>query len=68
MLQLNESISDLRVVGWYFFIFIPILKGYVLCKRTVETLIRRRTMHCLPMSHKKDARLIYETLSDNVMN
>ena len=27
--------------------------------QTVETLIRRRIMHCLPMSHKKDAMLIY---------
>ena len=34
------------------------------CKQTVETLIRRRVsaasdlgLHCLPMSHKKEARL-----------
>ena len=32
------------------------------CKQTVTTLIRRRVdlgLHCLPMSHKKDARLIW---------
>ena len=29
------------------------------CKQTVENLIRRRILHCLPMSHKKDARLIW---------
>ena len=28
------------------------------CKQTVETLIRRR-LHCMPMSHEKDARLIW---------
>ena len=30
-----------------------------LCKQTVETLIRRRVLFCLHMSHEKDARLIY---------
>ena len=29
------------------------------CKQTVENLIRRRILHCLPMSNKKDARLIW---------
>ena len=31
------------------------------CEQTVETLIRRRVLglHCLPVSHKKDTRLIW---------
>ena len=38
--QLDQSISVLRVVGWYFFVFIQTLIR-AFCKETVENLIRR---------------------------
>ena len=58
--------SVLRVVGWYFFHF----HSYSIrtsCKQRVETLIRQNAasvlgLHSLPMSHKKDDRLKWNTL------
>ena len=44
--QLDESISNLRVVGWYFLIFIQNFKRNF-CKYTVENLIRRRILRHL---------------------
>ena len=44
--QLDRSISVLRVVGWYFFIFYS--NFYIkFCKQTVETLIRCCILWCL---------------------
>ena len=48
--QLDESISNFRVVGWHFFHFYSNFKRN-LCKQTVE--------NCLPMSNKKDAMRIW---------
>ena len=62
--QLEESISDVRAVVRYFHLYSNFKTN--LCKQTVENLIRRRVfaasdlvLHCLPMSHTKDARLIW---------
>ena len=46
------------------------------CKQTVDNLFRRRILHCLSMSDKKDARLIWVNsglvymfkLKDNIKN
>ena len=62
--QLDEFITNVRVVRWYFFlIFIQILEE----KRTEENLViffqnaaSELVLHCLPMSHKMDGRLIIE--------
>ena len=53
------------VVGWYFYLYSK-LKGNF-CLQTVENLIRRHVLqrliwHCLRMSHKKDAWLIWVNL------
>ena len=62
--QLDQSISVLRIVGRYFSFLVKFNR--IFCKQTVETLIRRRVLRrltlglrCLPMPHKKDARLIW---------
>ena len=51
--QLDESISNFRVVRSYFS-FYSNFKGNF-CKQTVENLV----LHRLPMSHKKDAMFIW---------
>ena len=65
--QLEQSISVLRRVRWYF----SFLSSFntKLCKQTVETLIRLRNLWCLiwvctfclcpTLDHKKDARHIW---------
>ena len=69
---LDETISNIRGVGWYFFHFHS--HSYRnFCEQTVETLIRCPILRhhqtqrsaesdhgfrCLPVSHKKDARLM----------
>ena len=68
--QLEQSISALRNVGWYFSFYSNFNRAF--CKRMVETLIRRRIMraasgqalHYSTTSHKKDARLILVTYSE----
>ena len=35
----------------------------IFCEQKVVILIRRRVLHCLPMSHKKDARLEWDKLN-----
>ena len=59
--QLNESISVLWDVGWYFSFLFNFNREF--CKQTVETLIRRSVwqrlaasdlvLHCLPMFQKR---------------
>ena len=51
---------QLRVVGWYFSIF-PQNFDRTFCKQTVKAPRYAASdlgLHCLPTSHKKDARLI----------
>ena len=48
--QLNQSISVLRVVGWYFFHFYSNFKR-IFCKQIVETLIRRRLSGSVLFAH-----------------
>ena len=61
--QLDESISNFRVVGWYFSFLFKFKK--ILFANSGETDQTPRyaasdlVLHCLPMSHKKDARLIW---------
>ena len=43
--KLDQSISVLRVVGWYFHIYSNFNRTF--CKQTVETLIRRRVLRRL---------------------
>ena len=50
--QLDQSISVLMVVVWYFIHFFSSNFHGTFGKQTVETLIRRRILHCLYMSHK----------------
>ena len=60
--QLDLSISVLRVVRWYFFIFIQNLIGHSIANsgdpdQTQHFVASDLGLHCLPMSHKKDASL-----------
>ena len=62
--QLDESISNFLLVG--IFHFYSILKENPVSKqwRTLSDAAFAASdlvLHCLPMSHKKDARLIWET-------
>ena len=57
--QLDESISNFRIVGWYFSFLFKFKKNNNICMQTVENLIRRCVSHCLSMFHKKDAMLIW---------
>ena len=50
---LDESIYNFRVAGWYFS-FIQILKETFAAYDLI--------LQCLPMSHKKDARLIWDSI------
>ena len=62
--QLDQSISNLRVVGWYYHSHSNSNRRF--CKQTVEgdpdqtphSVASDLGLHCLPMSYKKDARLI----------
>ena len=62
----NLELAQQFPFGYIFNFYINLFR--TLCKRTVETLIRRCNLqsvasdlclHCLPMSHKKDAVLIW---------
>ena len=62
--KLDQSITALWVVGCILHFYSNFNRTF--CKQTVETLIRRRVLlasalglYCLPMFHKKDARLIW---------
>ena len=59
--QLDESTSNFGVVEWYFFILIQILKETSVSKpdQTPRFVASNLVLHCLPMSHKKTARLIW---------
>ena len=66
--QLDESISNFRVVGWYFHFYSNFKRNF--CKQTVENLIRRHVLRCLiwfctvcRCPTKKDARLIWVIIS-----
>ena len=69
-LQMYQSISVLRVVGWYFSFFSSNFNK-TFCMQTVETYQTPRAaasdqgLQCLPMSHKKDVRL---KLVKNIMS
>ena len=47
--QLDQSISVLRVAGWYFS-----NSNRTFCKHSA---VSDLDLHCLPMSHEKEARL-----------
>ena len=63
--QLDQSISILRGVGWYFFpFFFQILIKHSVSKQcrpdqAPQNVASALGLHCLRMSHKKDARLIW---------
>ena len=60
MYQLDEFISNFRVVDVFFFsIFIHFYRTF--CRPIVESLVKL-VLHCLPMSLKKDA------LGSNMLN
>ena len=61
--QLDKSISVLRVVGWYCFIFIQILIEYSVSKQ--RSAASDLGLHCLFMSHKKEASLQNESTREN---
>ena len=54
--QLDQFIFILRVVGSHFSFLFNFIRTFY--KQTVETLISLG-LHCLPMSHKKDASAIW---------
>ena len=59
----DQSISVLRVVGWYFFIFIQILIVFIVfLKQTVETLIRRQVKVIIVINRKNETILILISL------
>ena len=58
--QLDQHISLLMVVGWYFFIFVQILNEHSVSKQRrlwseLHSVASDLGLHCLPMSHKEDA-------------
>ena len=62
--QLDESISKFRVIGWYFFSFLFKFKKKTQANsrepdQTPHFEASDLVLHCLPMSHRKDARLIW---------
>ena len=61
--SLDESISNFRVVGWYFSFLFNFNKKLLQANsgepdQTPLFAASDLFLHCLPMSHKKDARLI----------
>ena len=61
---MDHSISILRVVVWYFFIFIQILIEHSVTisgdpDQMPFSAVSDLALHCLPMPHKKDTRLIW---------
>ena len=61
--QLDESMSNIKVVVQYCIIFIQFLKKLLLSNsgepdKTPRFLASGLVLHCLTMSHKKDASLI----------
>ena len=60
--HLDQSISVLRVVGWYFSVWFKFYKNISKQWRpcwTPHSAAPDLGLHCLPMSHKKDAGLIW---------
>ena len=62
--QLVQSISNFRVVGWYFSFLFKFQKNLLLANsgepdQTPQFAASDLVLHCLPMSHKKDARIIW---------
>ena len=62
--QLDESISNFRVVGWYFSFLFNHLKISLFAKsrepgQTPPFVASDLVLHCLSMSHKSDTRLIW---------
>ena len=62
--ELDKSISTLRVIGWYFSFLFKFLKKLLFTNsggpdQTPRFAASDLTLYCLPMSHKKDARLIW---------
>ena len=64
--QLHQSISVIRVVGIFRF-YSNFKRNF--CKQTVENLIVAfdLVLHCLPMSHKEDARLVWVNVRNCLM-
>ena len=66
--QMDESISNLRVVGWYFSFLFKFKKKFLQATsrepdQMPSIVASDLVLHCLPMSHKKDARLIWVKIS-----
>ena len=62
--QLDESISNFRVVGWYFSFLFKFQKKLLLTNsgkpdQTPNFATSDLVLQCLPMSHKKDAWLVW---------
>ena len=57
--QIDWPIFILRVVAWYFSFFFYSNFNRTSYAETVETLIRDLGPYCFPLSHKKDAKLIW---------
>ena len=62
--QLDESISNFRVVGWYDSFLFKFYKKLLFANsgephKTPHFAASDLVLHCLPMSHKKNARLIW---------
>ena len=62
--QLDEFISNFRVLGWYFSVLFKFKKKLLFANsgepdQTPRFVASDLVLHYLPMSHKKDARLIW---------
>ena len=69
--ELDKLVSNFRVVWWLFFILFKFKRN--ICKQTMKNLIRQNAasnlgLHCLQMSHKKDAMLIYIYMEKSCTN
>ena len=71
--QLDESIFNFRVVGWYFSFLLKSEKKLLFANsgepdQTPRFAASDLVLHCLPMSHEKDARLIWVDDSELCFN
>ena len=68
--QLDESISNFRVVGWYFSFLLNFFKTLLFANsgepdQTLHFAASDVVLHCLRMSHKKSAWFIWVKIGTN---
>ena len=63
--QLDESISNFWLLGGIFYFNSNFKRHF--CKQTVKNLMSDLVLHCLPVSHKKDATLIWVKILEHLL-